>query len=133
MRHLHLSTGFTLIETLVAFVIVAISMTLLFRIHASSTTTSILAEEYVYATELARSLLAELAVTEPTAFARSGLHGGKYRWNAAGEAYADAPADADAPWRLRVIRVEVEWRSRDKTRRVSLETVKPFFFETHHE
>lgn len=131
MRRRRRSAGFTLIETIVAFSIAATSVALLFRIHASASMTVTLTEEYAYATELARSLLTEQSVTERTpSFSRRGVALGKFHWRVVGEIYRDAAAEFEQgpppSWALREIAVEVEWRAKDKERRISLRTVKPF-------
>lgn len=133
MMQLARSAGFTLIETLVAFVIAATSLGLLFGIHSNAATTSVVAEEYLFATELAQSLIAELTATERTvSFARSGVARDKYRWTARAEALAmPHPEQTDTAdrYELRAVTVRVDWRSRDKERQIELQTVKPFFQE----
>jgi prepilin-type N-terminal cleavage/methylation domain-containing protein len=125
--------GFTLIETLVAFTIGATALGLLYKIHADGATTQVLAGEYLAATELAESLVAELPATETSiGFARNGVASEKYRWSIRAEPRAADNAALDersAHYQLREVSVEVEWRSRDKERRVALHTVKPFFPE----
>lgn len=125
--------GFTLIETLVAFTIGATALGLLYKIHADSATTSILAEEYLAASELAESLVAELPVTEASiGFSRSGVAAEKYHWAVHAEPMAAENAMLDergTRYQLRDVAADVEWRSRDKSRRIELRTVKPFFPE----
>jgi general secretion pathway protein I len=127
------NSGFTLIETLVAFTIAATALGLLYRIHANGAATAVLAGEYLAATELAQSLVVELPRTEPSiGFARSGVAAEKYRWTVHSEALAADNAALDertARYQVRNVSVEVEWRSRDKERRIELNTVKPFFPE----
>jgi hypothetical protein len=127
------SSGFTLIETLVAFTVAATALGLLYKIHANGAATAALAGEYLAATELAQSLLAELPATEPSIdFARSGVAVEKYRWAVFSEAFSAENTALDertARYQLRNVSVEIEWRSRDKERRIDLHTVKPFFPE----
>jgi general secretion pathway protein I len=124
------NAGFTLLEILVAFTIAATALGLLFRIHANSTATVILSEEYQEATVLAQALIADLSVTERSlAFVRSGS-ADKYAWTARGNEYSNTIADDSGqrpPYRLRSIAVEVGWAARDRDRRIAISTVKPFF------
>ena len=128
------SYGFTLIEILVAFFIATTALGLLYSIHANSTSTVLLAEEYEQATDLAQSLIAELAASETTlAFTRSGVTAEKYRWTVRSGAYqsgADVAARDMEPFHIRDLAVEVAWVSRDKERHITLFTAKPFFEPT---
>lgn len=120
------SGGFTLLEILVAFVIATSALGLLLRVHANSTTTVILSEEYQAATALAQTQLAELAVTERNLeFTRTGSSG-KFGWTVRADALSDAPAD-NPPYPLRSIVVEVAWSSRNRDRQIELRTLKPFY------
>jgi general secretion pathway protein I len=125
--------GFTLIETLVAFTIAATALALLFRINAGSNATATLADEYVQATALARSLLAEHGVTESALlFSRNATERGKYRWRIRAEPLRDLVTPQDgipAPFALRLLTAEVEWDSRDRVRVVQLRTAGPVFPE----
>lgn len=119
------SAGFTLLEILIAFAIATTALGLLLRIHANSTTTVVLSEEYQAATALAQALLAELPVTERNVeFTRTGSSG-KYDWTV--HAGALSQASTGAPYHLRTIAAEVAWSSRDRGRRIELRTVKPFY------
>lgn len=124
------NAGFTLLEILVAFTIATTALGLLFRIHASSTTTVLLSEEYRAATTLAQALIAEHSLTErQIAFTRAGSMD-KYAWTLRADTYTSASAagtEQPPPYRLRSIAAEVAWASRDRERRISLRTVKPFF------
>ena len=59
--------GFTLIEILVAFTIATTSLGLLYQIHANSTATVLLSQDYQEATELAQSLVAARSATNDCA------------------------------------------------------------------
>jgi general secretion pathway protein I len=125
--------GFTLIETLVAFALAATSLALLFSINAGSNGTVVLANEYMQATELARSLLAEHATTERSlTFTKSGVELDKYRWRISAQPLREnaTSTDGGAPlFALREITVEVAWQSRDSARQVELRTAAPIFPE----
>jgi general secretion pathway protein I len=124
------NAGFTLLEILVAFTIATTALGLLFRIHANSTATVVLSEQYREATTLAQTLIAELSVTEPSiAFSRSGSTP-TFDWSVRAERYTGSRTDAAAdpsPYLLRRIVVEVGWTGRDRERDIMISTIKPFF------
>jgi general secretion pathway protein I len=124
------NAGFTLLEILVAFTIATTALGLLFRIHANSTATVVLSEEYQEATVLAQALIAEHSVTERgVAFTKTGSTD-RYKWVVRGSAHSGATGDGPAqppPYTLRAIAAEVRWAGRDRDRRVAVKTVKPFF------
>jgi prepilin-type N-terminal cleavage/methylation domain-containing protein len=123
------SAGFTLIEILVAFTIATTSLGLLYQIHANSTATILLSQDYQQATELAQSLVVDLAATKRSvSFTEHGVAADKYRWTVrAAELTPGSNGAERAPFRLRDVSVVVSWRARDKERHVSLHTAKPYF------
>lgn len=75
-------TGFSLIEILAAFSILAISLGVLLRIFASSGHIASTADEYYRAILHAESMLASLGVEEPlTPGVRQGAFDENYRWD----------------------------------------------------
>jgi general secretion pathway protein I len=121
--------GFTLLEILVAFTIAATALTLLFRIHANSTATVVLSGDYQDATALAQTMIAEYSVTERSlAFTRAGSTD-RFKWAVRASAYSGASGDTAErpPYALRNIEAEVNWSARDRSRRIAIRTVKPFF------
>jgi general secretion pathway protein I len=124
------NAGFTLLEILVAFTIATTALGLLFRIHANSTATVVLSEEYQEATVLAQALIAEHSVTERgVAFTKTGSTD-RYKWVVRGSAHSGATGHGPAqppPYTLRAIAAEVRWAGRDRDRRVAVKTVKPLF------
>jgi len=124
------NAGFSLLEILIAFTIATTSLGLLFRIHANSTATVVLSEEYQEATALAQALIAEHSVTEHgVGFTKSGTTD-KYEWVVRGSVHSGAAGDGRAqrpPYRLRAIAAEVRWAGRDRDRRIAVKTVKPLF------
>lgn len=131
MRSLGRDRGFTLIEVLVAFAIAATSLGLLFGILSSSARTIVLAEDYLDATELARSVLDEAdSIDQNWRFERTGVVHDKFTWTARADRYAGEAAASSVDgtvYGLRRIDVEVVWQARDKKRRIELRTVRPFF------
>jgi general secretion pathway protein I len=123
------NAGFTLLEILVAFTIATAALGLLFRIHANSTATVVSSQQYQEATALAQALIAESAVTERTlAFTRTGSTA-EFEWTVRGSAYAGAIDDTsgqEPPYQLRDLAAEVRWAARDRDRRITVRSVKPF-------
>lgn len=122
-------TGFTLLESLIAFTIAATALGLLFRIHANSMATVVLSKDYQEGTDLAQTLIAEYSITERTlAFTKTGSTG-RFDWAVRASAYSSASENtaAQAPYSLRNIEAEVRWSARDHGRRIAIHAVKPFF------
>lgn len=121
------SPGFTLIEVLVAFSILAISLGVLFQIFASGLRGTRLAEEYSHAVLLAESELERLRVEGPDAVAavEEPRADDRYQRTINVEALSDAnlpdrPATTLRPYR---VTVEVSWGEGEHRRSVPLTTV----------
>jgi general secretion pathway protein I len=75
------SNGFTLIEVLVAFAILALTLIVLLQVFGTGLRTVDASERYLMATMLARSVLDDLGVETPVVPGeRSGEIGDGYRW-----------------------------------------------------
>lgn len=127
--------GFTLLEVLIAFAILAIALVALFRAFGTGATNARLAQEYTVATLHAESIMAATGIESALAegVAEGDLPGG-YRWETA-VALADtgAPAAAAGPdalsadplaGRLYAVSVTVSWTAGGKTRSVSLDSYR---------
>ena len=128
------ATGFSLLEVLVAFVILALVGTALFRLFGASLTNASLADEYSRATLYAESRLAATAVETPLRERtdQGASDDGRYAWSTKVESYALPGATADQermaqmlplrPWRLTVT---VSWPGDFGSQRsLSLSTVR---------
>lgn len=131
--------GFTLLEVLVAFVIMSLSLGTLMQAFATGLRNTSLAQDYTLAALHAESLLAGLGVEEPLqAGETSGQFDDRFSWRAVVEEFvwpgddddlaADsglsdaAPLIAATPYRVVVV---VSWPGAgDKTRKVMLETLR---------
>src|SRR5215212_5727678 len=89
--------GFSLIEVLVAFVILALVATALFRLFSSSLTNVAAAEEWSRALQVAESRLASAASAQPLreATERGAAFDGRVKWETAVAPYAAADVDPD--------------------------------------
>jgi general secretion pathway protein I len=106
--------GFSLLEVLVAFVILALVGTALFRLFGASLNNASLADEYSRAALYAESRLAAAAVEAPLRERsdQGASDDGRYAWSTKVESYAPPGATADQermaqmlplrPWRLTV-------------------------------
>ena len=122
------SRGFSLLEILVAFMIMALTLGVLFQVFSSGLRTAMVAEEYGEATRIAESLLAEFSGLRPLELGeQSGqVDDTPYRWNAS---IAPIPTEGIAPTaseRFDVIEIAVQvfWRAGTGDREVELRTVR---------
>ena len=73
--------GFSLLEVLVAFTILALSLGVLMQIFSGSLRNADVTRDAAQATALAQTLLAGAGVETPLAAGESsGVHGGRFRW-----------------------------------------------------
>ena len=120
--------GFSLLEILVAFSILAISLGILLKIFSSGINTAMVAEEYTVATQIAESLMAKTGIEEPLVVGEnSGTEVEKYYWRVTVENISNPANDEenDDAVELLAVQVIVEWGDDDRSRRViELNTVK---------
>ena len=73
--------GFSLLEILIAFSILALSLGILLKIFSAGVNTAVVAEDYTAAVQIAESLMAKTGVETPLqAGQASGLENEKYHW-----------------------------------------------------
>ena len=73
--------GFSLLEILIAFSILALSLGILLKIFAAGVNTAAVAEDYTAAVQIAESLMAKTGVESPLrAGQAAGLEHEKYHW-----------------------------------------------------
>lgn len=121
----HRSRGFTLVEVLVAFLILAFSLGALFNLFSGSLRSVRLGEDYAHATALAR---AQLARIDADGIVGRGLEAGEeeggYRWQAE---IASLPATVktvdEGDFEALTVTVTVSWGAGD-SRSVALSTVR---------
>ncbi len=119
--------GFSLIEVLVAFSIMALVLTVLFQVFSTGLRTAGMAEQYSVAQRLAHSLLEETAAVRPLQPGeRTGeFDGTRYRWQARVEPEPDLgeglQSERFASYR---ITVQVMWEGRGGQRDFSLSTLR---------
>lgn len=127
--------GFSLLEILVAFSIMAIALTVLLRIFGTGVNNAVISEEYTIAVQIAESLMARTGVeTALEAGESEGTEGDKYDWQVVVSPFTPAPtrhslkdddSDQQAPKpELMSVRVRVSWGEDDQARTVELNTLK---------
>jgi len=124
------SAGFSLLELLVAFVILALTLSVMMRIFSGGLRNVGLADDYSRATLLAESRLAELGV-QPVEGEAEGEFDQKFRWRSTIRPWVSDDTDAQGveaqplPVRLVKIEVRVAWGEEGgKSREVGLSTLQ---------
>ena len=126
---LNLSRGFSLIEVLVAFSIASVSLTIIFQLYASGTTSAILGNEYSHALVIAQSRMEMIGTVEDFQdYTPSGIESDKFYWDITVDEYIP---DGSIPDLLRIdlkaVSITITWDSRDQERSITLQTLKPYF------
>lgn len=121
--------GFSLLEILVAFSILAVSLSILLNIFASGVTTAGVAEDYTNAVQVAESLMTKTGVEKSLQVGESsGIEGDKYRWRVIVQPSAFNPDSmnmATLSTALFKVSVIVSWGDEDvHGRQVKLVTLK---------
>lgn len=126
--------GFSLIEVLAAFVILALVATALFNLFSASMNNVAAAEEWSRALAIAESRLDAAAVAQPLkeGSERGNSQDGRVQWETTIAPYVTADVDPDLErasealaWRLYRVSVQVTYTAGDgKPRSLSLSTVR---------
>jgi len=119
--------GYSLIEVLVAFTILALTLTVLFRIFSGGLRNVDAAADYALAVLVAEGKLAEAGVSIPLQTdSAAGTEADKFNWSRSISQYE--PANSGFDNRLGVhayrITVHVEWPSKRGVRQVELDTIR---------
>lgn len=119
-------TGFSLLEILVAFSILAISLGILLKIFSSGVNTAMIAEEYTIATQIAESLMAKTGVEEELTIGNTtGIELDKYHWQINIESSPNPIVEEQkSSIDLMAVKVSVEWGDGEHSRLVELNTLK---------
>ena len=119
--------GFTLIEVLVAFMVLALSLTVLLRIFSGGLGNIALASDYSQALLVAETQMANTGVSEPLiAGITEGEWDKHFRWQRIIQPYSpweDEPNPAP-PVAAFHVQVRVEWRHKGSTREISLSSLR---------
>ena len=121
--------GFSLLEILIAFAILALSLSILLRIFSGGVNNAVVAEDYTIAVQIAESLMAKTGVDTPLVAGESaGEENGHYRWRISIIPYLPDPETVDIK-ALKVllfkVEVTVNWGDiGESERQVQLSTLK---------
>lgn len=128
--------GFSLLEILVAFAIMAVALTIVLRIFGSGVNAAVVSEEYTLAVQIAESLMARTGVEIPLQTGDiSGTEGDKYDWLVSVSPVAapsppptsrfasqqDAGQGQTPAFQLMAVTVVVSWGEEEGGKRRSLE------------
>ena len=121
--------GFTLIEVLVAFMILTLSLSVLFRIFSGGLTNVAVAGDYAQAVLLAESQLAVVGRSEPLLVGQSyGESGERFRWRRTIASYLpwedDAALTVPAPVSGYHVSVEVSWTRNGRDQQITLNSLR---------
>lgn len=119
--------GFSLIEILVAFMILAMSLTVIYRIFSGGLRNVALSEDYARAVLVAESQLAAIGISEPLVRGVSaGEWGERFRWQQVVEPYQPWQQHKELSTQLLAYRitVSVDWEHAGSSRQVSLSSVR---------
>ena len=121
--------GFSLLEILVAFAILALALGILLRIFSGGVNTAIVADGYTVAIQIAESILVKTGVETPLLEGQSsGIEEDTYYWQVSVSPYqlSEVPQDTLPPGiSLMQVAVSVSWsEDRAEPRQVELTTLK---------
>lgn len=118
--------GFSLLEVLVAFAILSVSLGVLLQVFATGLRNASMADDYSQATLYAESILTAYGREAPLG---EGVHEGaindRFSWRGTVSAYTEGIPDSEKT-RVKTYRISVEvfWRGLAQTRSVVLETLR---------
>ncbi|MFI3199198.1 MAG: type II secretion system protein [Methylococcaceae bacterium] len=121
--------GFSLLEILIAFSILALSLGILLKIFSAGVDTAVVAEDYTAAVQIAESLMAKTGVETALQEGQdSGVENEKYNWQVDVSPFVFNPDNVDATTTTAVlfkVRVIVSWGNGNANdRQIELTTLK---------
>lgn len=120
-------SGFTLLEVIVAFAVLALVLTVLLQLYAGSMRNTKLAAEYTRASILAETQLARMGIEVPiTPGVMTGTFDEHYRWQATGEPvdWLQSTTRELIPVQPYKVTIEVRWGQAGSEHAISLTTVR---------
>lgn len=122
--------GFSLLEILIAFSILALSLGILLKIFSAGVNSAVVAEDYTAAIQIAQSLIAKTGIETPLqAGQESGLENEKYQWLLDVSPFEFNPEKVDSTaitTALFKVKVIVNWGGDENTndRQIELTTLR---------
>lgn len=123
-RFARASSGFSLLEVLVAFSIMGLALGVLYQSLGGSVRGVGDAERQIRAVLAAESLLAAVESVPPEGVAQAGTTEDGFAWRLTSEPYA-VPTDLSPPWQLHALHAELQWEGRGAARVFRLTTLRP--------
>lgn len=119
--------GFSLLEILVAFSILALSLGVLLRVFSTNVRLAAVSDDYAKAVLVAESVLAEATADTLEEGESSGNYGEHFQWTVSIKPFDPELEELDIdilPVQLYQIQVRVEWGSEQNPRNVTLMTLR---------
>jgi len=124
--------GFSLLEILVAFAIMAVALTIVLRIFGSGVNNAVISEEYTLAVQIAESLMARTGVETPLQIGEAtGTEADKYDWQVTVRPVAQTGATDSGQaqnaetLQLLSVKIKVSWgEEEDRQRSIELNSLK---------
>ena len=117
--------GFSLLEILVAFTILATVITVLLQIFAGGLRNLRVGDEYMTAVTIAEARLAEIGRAVPVVPGDIDGEFGRYHWHAAILPYAAQALPEDSEVALYEVAVTVRWEEGRRERSLTLNSLRP--------
>ena len=129
LKQVNKQQGFSLLEILIAFSILALSLGILLKIFSAGFNTAVVAEDYTAAVQIAESLMAKTGVETPLqANQASGMENEKYHWLVEVTPFEFNPENVDPTALTAVlfkVKVTVSWGDDNvNDRQIELTTLK---------
>lgn len=129
-KQMNKQQGFSLLEILIAFSILALSLGILLNIFASGVNTAMTAEDYTTAVQIAQNKMAAITIATPLQD-ESGVENDKYHWQVVVTPYEFNPEKMDlteVSASLFKVTVTVSWDEDEHSegRQLQLTTLKLF-------
>lgn len=130
--------GFSLLEILVAFAIMAVALTIVLRIFGSGVNAAVVSEEYTIAVQIAESLMARTGMDMPLQVGETaGTEADKYDWVVSitpvehqqpqVSRFESQQQQTQARLQLMAVKVQVNWGDQDDSQRsLELNSLKLF-------
>lgn len=122
-----LQAGFSLLEVLVAFVIMGLVVTAILQLVGNSLRSVVLADEYSYAVQIAESKMASVGHIIPIAMgSHTGTLQDKFNWNITIQNSSISPSDNPSILRAYpyLIRINITWPLDDPKRSFQLASIR---------
>lgn len=117
------SSGFSLLEMIVAVVILSMALGALYQSVAGATRNVRTDQRFAYAVELARSLMADNSLVPPQGVSKSGETSGGFRWTVVSQSLPRPRGSPLEGGGLHQLRIRVAWPDGPRERAVSLDSV----------